>query len=250
MSSRPSPIRRRAPSGATSICRTFPSSRFRTPAPSHARDYSRRARTFGIARGRGRRGARRGPLLPELGSGDGNRDRPHQRAVSSVPDADSRVVYAAALTAAAPRSAGNPPLADAVFGVIESRESRVESREELTIDDCRLTEEPNHQSSIFNLQSSQLSTLNYPRSAPAASQGLDEVDGGGHAPDLDVDGHALVVQSDSLSGDDLEVRRRAGEVAVSRDRERPLGRGYRLGLLGRFFRQDAQRREVVLDLLE
>src|SRR5205085_1091774 len=75
-------------------------------------------------------------------------------------------------------------------------------------------------------------------------------DGGGEAPAKDVDRRAFGVIGGGLRRDDIQVADDARLVLVGRQLERAARRLHDLVLQRRFLLEDAERREVVLDVLE
>src|ERR1700756_4974895 len=86
--------------------------------------------------------------------------------------------------------------------------------------------------------------------APAAAEGFDEENAGVHAAALDVYVVALVLESNGLCVDELEVGAAAASVAIREELKRIFGRGGGFGLLLIFVVEDAQGGEIVLHFLE
>src|SRR5439155_22750312 len=88
------------------------------------------------------------------------------------------------------------------------------------------------------------------RDGPPAPEGLRQQHGGAESAPQNIDLISLVRERDSLRGDDLEVVVHPPSVAIREQLERFLGRLYRPPLLLGLLLEDAERRQVVLHLLE
>src|SRR5207244_130977 len=88
------------------------------------------------------------------------------------------------------------------------------------------------------------------RDAPAAPEGLHQQHAGAESAPQNIDLISLVRERDGLRGDDLEVVVHPSSVAIREQLERFLGRLYRPPLLLGLLLGDAERRQVVLHLLE
>src|SRR5262249_27708054 len=86
--------------------------------------------------------------------------------------------------------------------------------------------------------------------APASAETLDQTDRSRQAARLNVDRGSLGGESDGLGRDDLEIRWDSGGVAILRQYDRSFRRPRPPGLLLCFPAQDAQRCQIVLDVLQ
>lgn len=88
------------------------------------------------------------------------------------------------------------------------------------------------------------------RGIPAPAQCLDQLHARRHPSRQDVDRGDLIRERRALRRDHLEIRRHPSFIPRHRQRQRLLGRCHGVCVLRSFLGEDAQRREIVLDILK